>query len=156
MLSVISPVLLLGVILFTFFKQQWHRLACAIAVSIPTYVHYRYFDLATGWEYYGSAIGFSILVIALLQIVKPNEKPSQLVVHLQIISLMLAIINLTGYIMWYEFHSPVWYNNLVLVFAIVEVLRLILHTNGDKQDGTNGVYYSWIARHNWGRLGGRG
>lgn len=156
MFSIISPILLACAILATALNKQWHRLACAFAIIIPTYAHYSFFDLASGWEYYGSALLASIVTVALLQMVKPNDKPSQLVVHLQIISIVLSAVNLGGYIMWYEYYSPLWYNSLVLILVVVEVLRLFLHTDGDKQDGTNGVYYSWIARHNRGHLGGRG
>jgi hypothetical protein len=156
MLSLISPILLLGAIASAAFNKQWHRVACAFAIIIPTCVHYHYFDITKGWEYYGSAIAFSILAIALLQAIKPNDKPSELVVHLQIISLVLAATNLFGYIMWYEYYSPIWYNSLVLVLVVIESLRLFLHTDGDKQDGTDGVYYNCIARHSRNHLGGRG
>ena len=153
MFSIISPILLVCAIIVTLSNKQWHRLACAFAIVIPTYAHYKFFDLSTGWEYYGSALLASIVTIAFLQLVKPNEKPSQLVVHLQIISIALSVVNLVGYIMWYEYYSPIWYNSFVLFLVVVEVLRLFLHTDGDKQDGTDGVYYNWVARHNRGHMG---
>ena len=154
MLSVISPILLFLAITLTLINKQWHRLACAIAIVIPTYAHFQYFDLSTGWEYYGSAIGFSILAIALLQMVKPNDRCSELVAHLQIVSLVLASVNLLGYVMWYEFYSPVWYNALVLVLVIAEALRLVVHTDGDKIDGTDGIYYNRAVSYSRNRMGG--
>jgi len=154
--SIISPVLLFVATLVTALKGQWHRVACAFSIILPTYVHYKYFDNADGWVYYGTAFSASAITLALLQLVKPNKQHSQLVVHLQVISICLMIINLLGYVMWYTYLPPQWYNAFVLAFALAEVVRLFLHTDGDRKDGTDGVYYSWISRHNDSNLGSRG
>lgn len=143
MLSLISPIILSCVLVLSLSGHQWHRLLCAVMVIIPTVLHYFFFNDETGATYYGSAMAFSAMAIALLQFVKPNGKPSQLVVHLQIISYLFLVANIAGYFMWYAYMKPDPYNYLCLILSIAEAARLILHTNGDKKDGIDGRYYNF-------------
>jgi len=153
MLSIVSPVLLVFVVMLSLAGQAWHRLLCAIMVIIPTIIHYYFFDSETGAVYYGSAMGFSALTIALLQFIKPNGKPSELVVHLQIISYALLMANIAGYFMWYAYISPAWYNGICLFLAVIEAARLLIHTDGDKKDGIDGRYYNFNNNANKRGLG---
>ena len=156
MLSIVSPILLLIAVMLAVTGQQWHRLLCTICVIVPTITHYYWFDSTTGAVYYGSAMAFSSMSIALLQFVKPNEKHSELVVHLQIISLAFVIVNFIGYFIWYAYMSPIVYNWLCLLLAVIEAARLLIHTNGDKEDGIDGRYYNRHDNDNKRGLGSRG
>lgn len=143
MFSIVSPIVLIFIVLASFTRHQWHRLLCAIMIAIPSILHYSLFNDSTGATYYGSGMAFSAMAIALLQFVKPNKKPSQLVVHLQIISYLFLIVNIAGYFMWYAYMKPNWYDGLCLLLSILEAARLILHTRGDKNDGIDGRYYNF-------------
>lgn len=153
MLSVVSPILLLMAIMLAATGQQWHRLLCALCLIIPSIAHYHWFNDTTGAVYYGSAMAFSSMCIALLQFIKPNKKPSQLVVHLQIISLAFVITNFIGYFIWYAYMSPMVYNWLCLLLAVIEAARLLIHTDGDKEDGIDGRYYNRHDNNNKRGLG---
>jgi len=156
MLSIVSPILLLIAVMLSVAGQQWHRLLCTICVIVPTIAHYYWFDSTTGAVYYGSAMAFSSMSIALLQFVKPNEKRSQLVVHLQSISLAFVIVNFIGYFIWYAYMHPMMYNWMCLLLAVIEAARLLIHTDGDKEDGIDGRYYNRHDNDNQRGLGSRG
>lgn len=156
MLSIVSPILLVMALVFSLFSKQWHRFFCVVMIVMPTAIHYYFFNESTGAVYYGSAMAFSAMAIALLQLIKPNEKPSQLVVHLQVISFLFLIVNFIGYFIWYAYMPPTWYNSLCLVLAVIEAARLIIHTDGDKQDGIDGRYYNWNFNATKRRMGSGG
>lgn len=156
MLSIVSPILLLIVVVLSLAGHAWHRLLCAVMVIIPTAIHYYFFNESTGAVYYGSAMAFNAMAIALLQFVKPNGKPSQLVVHLQLISYAFLVANIAGYFMWYAYISPAWYNNTCLLLAVIESARLLIHTDGDKSDGIDGRYYNFNHNDDERGLGNRG
>lgn len=154
--STVSPVLLTIAIILSTVGQQWHRLLCGLCIIIPTLAHYHWFNESTGAVYYGSAMAFSSMGLALLQFVKPNKLRSQLVVHLQLASLAFVVINFIGYFMWYAYMSPMMYNWSCLVLAVIEAARLLIHTNGDKEDGIDGRYYNRNSNDTKRGLGSRG
>lgn len=141
MLSVISPILITLAIAYIAFNKHWHRLKCAFALIIPAF-SFSYFcaDL-DDFAFYGSAMAANAVAIGLLELIKRrNSPPSPLLVDLQIISLIAMGVNFFGYVMWFSYISPIWYDSLFLVLSVIEAIRLIKITDGDKVHGTDDRY----------------
>lgn len=155
MLSIISPILLLAAIAASTINKCWHRVKCALAVLVPTALHYAFFNHFDTAGYYLSAMACNAISIGLLDIIKRGTA-TRLIVHLQVISFAFMLLNFAGAMIWYSYLSPSWYNALCLVLAVAEALRIFVHTDGDRRDGIDSRYDNWESNANKRSMGGRG
>ncbi len=152
-LPMLSIFLLSAIIIASIMAKRIHRLLCAMAIIIPVIIHEvflvglggEYFSMSQAQLYYIGSMGLSMLTIGFLQTIKPNNKRSEIVVHLQIVSLLFMLANFAGFWLWYSYLSVEVYNAFCVILAVVEVLRLIIHTDGDKKDGIDNHFYSWLG-----------
>jgi peptidoglycan/LPS O-acetylase OafA/YrhL len=160
----LSLFLLVSIIIASVMAKRLHRLLCATALIFPVILHEvflssmagEYFTMTQAQIYYIGSMGLSMLSIGLLQLIKPNGKRSELVVHLQIICLLFMLANFAGFWLWYSYLPVGVYNGFCAVLVVVEALRLIVQTGGDKKDGIDGHFYSWLSNDNKRGMGNRG
>ena len=147
--------LLVAAILAFSVNTQWHRLKCALCVFIPTLIHTIWLNDAGGEAYYLSAMAFNGMTIAALDLIK-RKTATSLLTHLQIISFVFMLANFAGYAMWYAYMAPDMYNWATLSLSVCEVVRLLIHTNGDKKDGIDSRSNHRQSDANERGLGSRG
>lgn len=134
----ILPMMLVftGILAFLLNGQK-HRLKCALAVFTPTVIHFVFLDDLGGESYYLSAMAFNAISISLLEFVRRGTA-THLITDLQIISMVFMACNFVGYIVWYFYYPPTLYNIAIYAIALIEAVRLLIHTKGDRVDGIDG------------------
>lgn len=158
MLSLVSPILLVLVVAVNSFDKSWHRVKCGLSVLVPTVIHlsifHKYPEYINSVEYYLSAMAFNAMAIGLLEFIKRGTA-TRLIVHLQLLSFAFMLSNLAGAMIWYAYLTLDWYNSLCVVLSIAEVVRIFIHTNGDKKDGIDSRGTGWSSDANKRGLGDR-
>jgi len=160
----LSLILLSLVAVVNFICGWSHRLLCATALIIPFLLHWlflsnlggEYFTMEQAYIYYVGSMGLSMLTIGLLGLIKGIEKTSthsQMVIHLQFISLLFLIANFSGFFLWYSYLPVDVYQSLCVILSLLEVARLLIKTDGDKKDGIDSRGNNWLVNASQRRMG---
>ena len=135
----IITVLLGAIILVAFFQPNAPRLFAALSFVGITLSHELFLSNLDGLQYYGSAALFDLVIIILTSGINPVPK---MVIDLHRICMVSIIANLVGWVLWFFYVPPLFYD---ASFAVIYTWTLITLINRNGSDVGGYTLDSWAS-----------
>lgn len=119
--------------------MNWRsRLAAFCVLTLCWFVHFKLSQLLPNTPEsmlasHGSAFTIDLFLIYAI----PHLLDGRVCDDMQILCLGSIVANFAGWICYLAYVSPDYYNNLMLLLAFVQVLRLVIVTDDDTDDTDN-------------------
>lgn len=110
------------------FQQNAPRLYAALVFSSIIYAHEYFMSSADGLLYYGSAALFDLIAVVILGMINPLPK---MVLRLQVICMLFIFVNFAGWLLWFTYKPPFYYDLACAVLFAATLVALLLR---DKKD----------------------
>lgn len=140
--------LLIAIIVVAFLQPNAPRLFAALSFVGVTLSHELFLSNLDGLQYYGSAALFDLVIIILTSGINPVPK---MVIDLHRICMVSIIANLVGWVLWFLYVPPLFYDaSFVLIYAWTMIT--LINRNGSDVGGY--TLDSWAScfrfnRHTW-------
>lgn len=127
-LSFTNTALILSIVAVTLFQPNKARFAAAAIFAAITLSHETLLKEETGILYYGTAALFDLAIMIILVGMVNMTKTA---LTLQKICLGAILVNFGGFVLWFFYYPPIYYNIAFVVLYSWAVIALI---RKDKQD----------------------
>ena len=108
--------------------KEGDRVLICFITAFASIAHLVFFDNEVSYSYYGTAAIANLIVI---QAVSMFSK-SPLATDIQVISCLCIAAQLFGFLQYEGFYDPDNYNNIMVVIATIEFIRLMTRTDRDR------------------------
>lgn len=142
--------LLIAIVVLAFFQPNAPRFFAALIFVGITLSHELFLSNLDGLQYYGSAALFDLAIIILTSGINPVPK---MVINLHRICIVSIIANLVGWVLWFLYVPPLFYD---ASFVLIYVWTLITLIHRNRSDVGGYTLDSWATclrfnRYSWYR-----
>ncbi len=120
--------LLIAIVVVAFFQPNAPRLFAALSFVGVTLSHELFLSNLDGLQYYGSAALFDLVIIILTSGINPVPK---MVIDLHRICMVSIIANLVGWVLWFLYVPPLFYDASFAAICAWTLIPLINRIGSD-------------------------